>query len=320
MSMPGALRPTDDSDVVMSCRVRLARNVAGMPFVGRSTHPQRREALEAIRSACGTAEATGSLVAAAGATGPLAWVDMPSMPARDRQLLWERHLISRNFADGDSPRAVALTQDERFSMMVNEEDHLRVQVLRPGNALRAAFDAAMAVDAALASRLDFAFHPRLGYLTECPTNVGCGIRMGVMVHLRALRLTNELEKVKRAAKELHLAHRGFHGEGTDATGDWFQISNQRTLGITEGELLEVLAARAGRTAAAARRGSRAPRRGAAAGRAPPHPRRGHEAAVDRTPRGQHRARRRAVARHDQPADHRDPVGAPACGRSLHRGG
>jgi len=243
MSVPAAPRPADDSDVVMSCRVRLARNVAGMPFVGRSTHPQRREALEAIRGACGTPEATAALVAAAGATGTLAWVDMPSMPARDRQLLWERHLVSRTFADGDSPRAVALTQDERFSMMVNEEDHLRVQVLRPGNALRSAFDAAMAVDAALASRLGFAFHPRLGYLTACPTNVGCGIRIGVMVHLRALRLTNELEKVKRAAKELHLAHRGFHGEGTDATGDWFQISNQRTLGVTEHELLEVLAGR-----------------------------------------------------------------------------
>ena len=243
MSAPGTARPADDSDVVMSCRVRLARNVAGMPFVGRATHPQRREALDAIRGACSDTPVAGELVAAAGASGALAWVDMPSMPARDRQLLWERHLVSRNFAEGDSPRAVALTQDERFSMMVNEEDHLRVQVLRQGNALREAFAAAMAVDGVLERRIDYAFHPRLGYLTACPTNVGCGIRIGVMVHLRALRLTNELEKVKRAAKELHLAHRGFHGEGTDATGDWFQISNQRTLGVTEQELLEVLAGR-----------------------------------------------------------------------------
>ncbi len=237
---------TGDRDVVMSCRVRLARNVAGFPFVGRATHPQRREVLETVRAAAGNDEASLGLAGGrvgADAADRLAWIELASLPKRDRQLLWERHLVSRQFAEGDSPRAVAITPDERFSMMVNEEDHLRLQVLRQGNQLREAFEAAMRVEATLSSRLDFSFHERWGYLTACPTNVGCGIRIGVMVHLRALRVTNEIERVKRAAKELHLAVRGFHGEGTDAAGDWFQISNQRTLGVTEAGLLEEFAGR-----------------------------------------------------------------------------
>lgn len=235
-----------DLDVVMSCRVRLARNIAGFPFVGRATHPQRREILETARAAVGS-DACAARIAGGGRIAQeaphVAWVDMPGLPKRDRQLLFERHLISRQFADGDSPRAVAITSDERFSLMVNEEDHLRLQVLREGNRLQECFDAALRVDDALAERLDFAFHTRFGYLTACPTNVGCGIRISVMVHLRALRTTNELEKVQRAAKELHLAVRGFHGEGSDSIGDWFQISNQRTLGVSEQQLLEEFATR-----------------------------------------------------------------------------
>ena len=233
-----------DRDVVMSSRVRLARNVAGFPFVGRATHPQRREVLDAVRAAVGTDERTLGLAGGrVGADSAVAvgWIDLATLPRRDRQLLWERHLISRQFAEGDSPRALAVTTDGRFAMMVNEEDHLRLQVMRGGNRLREAFDDAMRAESALGSRLDFAFHRRWGYLTACPTNVGCGIRIGVMVHLRALRVTNDIEKVKRAAKELHLAVRGFHGEGTDASGDWYQVSNQRTLGIGEEALLRQFA-------------------------------------------------------------------------------
>ncbi len=246
MHDPAELASSPDVDVVMSCRVRLARNVAGFPFVGRATHPQRREVLESVRAAVGTDEAAlglaGGRIAAEGQQG-LAWLDMPALPKRDRQILFERHLVSKQFAEGDSPRAVAITRDERFSLMVNEEDHVRLQVLRTGNALRDAYETAIRVDDALAERIDFAFHPRFGYLTACPTNVGCGIRISVMVHLRALRATNEIEKVKRAAKELHLAVRGFHGEGSESLGDWFQISNQRTLGVSEPDLLEEFAGR-----------------------------------------------------------------------------
>lgn len=235
-----------DRDVVMSSRVRLARNIAGYPFVGRATHPQRREVLDAVRSAAGADEAALGAGGGRMADDPsarLGWIELATLPKRDRQLLWERHLISRQFAEGDSPRAVAVTPDERFAMMVNEEDHLRLQVIRPGSRMRDAFDAAMRAESALGARLEFSFHERWGYLTACPTNVGCGIRIGVMVHLRALRVTNDIEKVKRAAKELHLAVRGFHGEGTDAAGDWYQVSNQRTLGISEESLLEEFAGR-----------------------------------------------------------------------------
>lgn len=222
-----------DSDVVMSCRVRLARNLAAFPFVNRATHPQRREVVETVRAAPMPSAMAGAAE----------WIDVQPLPKRDRQLLVERHLVSRQFAEGDSPRALALTHCESLAVMVNEEDHLRIQSIREGSAVREAFASAMNVDDSLSEHLDYAFCQRLGYLTACPTNVGCGIRISVMVHLRALRQTNEIERVKRAAKELHLAVRGFYGEGSDAIGDWFQISNQRTLGVRETDLLEDFATR-----------------------------------------------------------------------------
>src|SRR5213076_258922 len=121
--------------------------------------------------------------------------------------------------------------------MVNEEDHLRLQVLRSGLQLEEAWDQITKIDDALESKLDFAFHSRFGYLTACPTNVGTGIRVSVMLHLPALRLTGEIEKVFRAAKDMRLAVRGLYGEGTEATGDFYQISNQTTLGKSEDEII-----------------------------------------------------------------------------------
>jgi protein arginine kinase len=121
--------------------------------------------------------------------------------------------------------------------MVNEEDHLRIQVLRSGLQLEEAWDQINAVDDKLEAKLDFAFHPRFGYLTACPTNVGTGIRVSVMLHLPALKLTGEIEKVFRAAKDMRLAVRGLYGEGTEATGDFYQISNQTTLGKSEEDII-----------------------------------------------------------------------------------
>lgn len=216
-----------DGDVVLRSRVRLARNLSAFPFVGRATHSQRREVVEMARA----------VPLGGGAERPLNWAIMNDLPSLERQQLVERHLVSRQFSEGDAPRAVALAPDETLAIMVNEEDHLRIQGMRAGSALTQAYDDAMALDDALAAHLDFAFCQRLGYLTACPTNVGCGIRVSVMVHLRALRQTGEMERVKTAAKALHLAVRGFYGEGSDAIGDWFQISNQRTLGVREEDLL-----------------------------------------------------------------------------------
>ncbi len=222
-----------DGDVVMSSRVRLARNLSAFPFVNRATHPQRREIVEIVRS-----------VPLAGTPLPtLSWVDMGPLPKARRNLLAERHLVSRQFVEGDSPRALALAPCETLAIMVNEEDHLRMQSMQPGSDLGKAYETAMMLDDALSAHLDFAFSPKLGYLTACPTNVGCGIRVSVMMHLRALRMSNEMEKVQRAAKDLNLAVRGFYGEGSDAIGDWFQVSNQRTLGVREEDLLNIFAER-----------------------------------------------------------------------------
>lgn len=217
-----------DSDIVVSCRVRLARNLSGFPFVNRATDAQRHQVIALIqRAALDSTLGAGTV-----------WINLMQASPRDRQILVERHLISRQLAEGTTPRAVAISPDQRISVMVNEEDHLRLQVLLPGQQLGEAYERADSVDDALESVLDVAFSRRWGYLTACPTNVGCGIRVSVMVHLPALRMTGEIERVRRAAKELHLAVRGFYGEGSDSTGDLYQVSNQVTLGLSEQDLLE----------------------------------------------------------------------------------
>lgn len=220
-----------DSDIVVSSRVRLARNLAGVPFVNRASDADRNEVVGMVRRTPLFASDGGSLL----------WMEMEDLTLRDRQLLAERHLISKQFADADAPRGVAVSKDESLSVMVNEEDHLRVQTLWTGSALEEAHKRVAAINEELESYLDFAFSPRWGFLTACPTNVGCGVRFSVMLHLPALRITDELERVRRAAKDLQLAVRGFHGEGTESTGDFFQVSNQITLGVSEEDLLDAFA-------------------------------------------------------------------------------
>ncbi|TVQ52227.1 MAG: protein arginine kinase [Phycisphaerales bacterium] len=213
-------------DVIMSCRVRLARNLAGFPFVNRASSTQCHEMLRMARRIVLTDDVAPGMI----------WVDINSATSRDRALLMERHLISKNFSESSHARAVAVSGDESLSVMVNEEDHLRMQLLRPGLQLEDAFERINAVDDAIESRLDYAFSSRWGYLTACPTNVGTGIRFSVMAHLPALKITGEVDRVKRAAKDLNLAVRGYYGEGTESAGDFYQISNQITLGRSETEL------------------------------------------------------------------------------------
>jgi len=215
-------------DVVISSRVRLARNLAGMPFLGRCTAEQQRELETRLREN----------ILAARLADEMLYVDVAAAGRLDREIVVERHLISRQHADGKHPRGVAISSSETIAIMVNEEDHLRVQVLRSGLQLREAFEDLFRIDRLLEDRLGFAFHDRYGYLTACPTNVGTGLRVSVMLHLPALKLTGQIEKVFRAAKELRLAIRGLYGEGTEATGDFFQVSNQTTLGKTEEQILE----------------------------------------------------------------------------------
>ena len=217
------------SEVVISSRIRLARNLAAFPFVNRANRRQRFDVVERTREQILSNRLADNVI----------WVDLLDSPALDRELLVERHLISRQHAkdDSDVPRGVAIGGDETFAIMVNEEDHLRIQVLRSGMRLGEAWDQIDRIDDVLEGKLDFAFSRRFGYLTACPTNVGSGIRVSVMLHLPALKLTGEIEKVKRAARDMHLAVRGLFGEGSDATGDLYQVSNQTTIGKSEQEIL-----------------------------------------------------------------------------------
>lgn len=224
-----------ESDVVVSSRIRLARNLADYPFTGRASPAQKTEIVSRVKEAIARAELPAKLD----------YHDIPGMAALDRQFLVERQLISRELAAVlDGPRGVAFDAKESTSVMVNEEDHLRLQVLRSGFALDDAWTDIDHLDDALESKLAYAFHPQFGYLTACPTNVGTGLRGSVMLHLPALGLTKQIEKVFKALQKINLAVRGLHGEGSRAFGDLYQISNQVTLGKSEqkilGEIKEVI--------------------------------------------------------------------------------
>jgi protein arginine kinase len=213
-----------ESDVVVSTRIRLARNLAGAPFTTRATPHQKAETEARIR------EALASLDPA----GPLSYVNVASLAAIDRQFLVERQLISRELAGVlEGPRGVAFDDREAISIMVNEEDQLRVQSMRSGLDLDAAWDAIDQIDDHIESRLEYAFSDDFGYLTACPTNVGTGMRASVMLHLPALGLAKQIEKAFKALQKINLVVRGLYGEGSRALGDFFQISNQVTLGKSE---------------------------------------------------------------------------------------
>jgi len=217
-----------ESDIVMCSRIRLARNLADFPFINRANRVERTQIESAVRNAL---EAPGF---------ELAYQDVNALNALDRQFLVERQLISRELSAGDGPRGVAFGTSESVSIMVNEEDHLRIQVMHSGLSLHEVWEQINALDDQIESHLTYAFSPQLGYLTACPTNVGTGIRVGVMLHLPALVQTKQIDKVFRALHKINLAVRGLYGEGTQAFGDFYQISNQQTLGKSEQELIRNL--------------------------------------------------------------------------------
>ena len=170
--------------------------------------------------------------------GQVRWIPLDDSTKRERTQLIEQHLISTQLCEETQSRGVAVSNNESLSLMINEEDHLRMQVLLPGYQVSKAFETITTIERRLEKQLSFAFSKRFGYLTACPTNVGTGLRLGVMVHLPALKLTGEMDRLRRASKDLHLAVRGFFGEGSESIGDFYQISNQITLGKSEDELLD----------------------------------------------------------------------------------
>jgi protein arginine kinase len=215
---------------VLASRVRLARNLASLPFPPRSDREAQRQVVGRFR------RAVGEVTSLAGAT----YIDLEHLDAVDLDLLVERRLASRDLVRGDRLRGVLVGPGEGLAVMVNEEDHLRLQSLLSGLRLGEAFDRVNAVDDVLDAGLDYAFDSRLGFLTACPTNVGTGMRASVLVHLPALLLTKRAKKVVEGATAMGLAVRGYYGEGTEIMGNFFQISNQNTLGRGENEIVSRL--------------------------------------------------------------------------------
>jgi len=214
---------SDSSDVVVTSRIRLARNLANTPYPGWAKKEVQIFALEQIADVFSSFPATK-----AGKT-----FNFGSLDSIEKQVLVERHLISREHAAKGANAAVFLSEDSDLSFMVNEEDHLRLQSIQPGLNLDSALANLTAVQDHLEAKLPIAYDEELGYLTACPTNVGTGMRASAMLHLPALGLQNELNQSLNALSKLNLAVRGLYGEGTESCADLYQISNQSTLGESE---------------------------------------------------------------------------------------
>lgn len=214
-----------DEGPVISSRIRLARNVEEYNFPGWASEEQNHAGWKKIAGILHTLEPTF-----------INW-GMSDTPELDKEILFERHLISQEMAQQDDSCGVFVTPDECMSIMVNEEDHIRIQSLQPGLNLQGAWAAADKIDDELESSLTYAFSPKLGYLTSCPSNVGTGMRASVMLHLPGLVLMEEMDPVINGISKIGLAVRGMWGEGTEAAGNMFQVSNQITLGRSEGEII-----------------------------------------------------------------------------------
>lgn len=216
-----------ESDIVISSRIRLARNLADFPFIRKCTDHDRAAVERVIREQ----------VVDSAALHDVLYVDVNGLESVDRQFLVERQLISRELAESKGARSVAIDSHEKFSLMTNEEDHLRLQLMKSGLDLAGAWQQISDIDDLIESRVNYAYHEKLGYLTACPTNVGTGMRVSVMLHLPALVMTQQIDKVFRGLQKISLAVRGLYGEGSRATGDFYQISNQITLGRSEEDLM-----------------------------------------------------------------------------------
>lgn len=226
LAAPGGGRES----VTVSSRVRLARNLAGVAFPGWAGAAERERLWKELRA---------RLLSLPSMQGALA-AGNDELAERDRLILFERHLISREHAGKGPGSGIVLCPDESISIMVNEEDHLRIQALCTGLRLQEAWRAVNPVDTELDAVVSYAFSPRWGYLTACPTNVGTGLRASVMLHLPGLVLMEDLPRLVKGVSKIGLAVRGVWGEGTEAHGHLFQISNQMTLGEREEDILRNL--------------------------------------------------------------------------------
>lgn len=221
-----------DSEIVISSRVRIARNLQHMPFPMLATNQQSEEVLNKLTEILQYDDLERF--------GIFHILKMSETEDVDKQVLVEKHLISPNLANESRNGAVLISEDESVSIMINEEDHLRIQCLYPGCQVKEAWERAMAIDDAFEAHMDYAFDDRRGFLTSCPTNVGTGIRASVMLHLPALVMTQQINVILSAVSQVGLTVRGIYGEGSEAVGNVFQVSNQITLGQTEAEIIDNL--------------------------------------------------------------------------------
>lgn len=219
----------DQDDIVISSRIRLARNLRELPFPHRLDQNTGKECVQMIRDAWQEGQ-TSSL-------GSMEIETFDHLDILDRQMLVEKHLISPGHAESDTAsRGIMLNQDGSLATMLNEEDHLRIQCLLPGLQLAECYQRAQQADDDLEARLEYAFDERTGYLTACPTNVGTGLRASVMLHLPAMQMTGQSNQILQNVGQLGMTVRGLYGEGSEAVGNFFQMSNQITMGQTEEEI------------------------------------------------------------------------------------
>ncbi|MCQ6563614.1 protein arginine kinase [Paenibacillus mendelii] len=221
-----------DADIVISSRVRVARNLRGHPFPMLATNQQSQDVMERLTSV-GESGRLNDI-------GRFETIELSDLNELERRVLVEKHLISPNLANESRCGALVLSDNESVSIMVNEEDHLRIQCLYPGFQINEAWELASRIDDIFEEEADYAFDERRGYLTSCPTNVGTGIRASVMMHLPALVMTQQINRILSAITQVGLAVRGIYGEGSEVLGNLFQISNQITLGQSEHEIIDNL--------------------------------------------------------------------------------
>jgi protein arginine kinase len=221
-----------DSDIVLSSRIRLARNLNDFPFPMLATESHSQQLSNKIKAIVEERKLEP--------IGQMDYLNLPELSDLNKRVLMEKHLISPNLANESRSGGVVLSENESISVMVNEEDHLRIQCLYPGFQLKEAWEMANSIDDLFEQELDYAYDERKGFLTSCPTNVGTGIRASVMMHLPALVITQQMNRILSAITQVGLAVRGIYGEGSEAVGNIFQISNQITLGQTEEEIIDNL--------------------------------------------------------------------------------
>lgn len=224
--------PAPQDDIVVSTRIRLARNLQNMPFPARMNAEQRKELNLRVKKAIIESNTPFSK--------SLKYIDMYDVPQIEIDSMVERHIISREFAKSTRQRAVILSDDESISIMIGEEDHIRIQVILGGLQLEKAYDIAEEIDKLLYDSLHFAFDKELGFLTECPTNLGTGLRASVMLHLPIIEASGEIAQIADSVGKIGFTVRGMYGEGSKPAASMYQLSNQITLGISEKNALENL--------------------------------------------------------------------------------